>query len=1712
VKFEDLDGDGQPREPDEPGLPDWTIYVDYNDNDIRDAIEPYAVTGNNGRYTIGGIRPGIWKVREELQEGWTNTYPPSGYYEQTFVAGQTETGLDFGNFERVTLVGRKFNDLDGGGTDNGGTEPGQGGVTINLYRDANGNGTLELDTDTLVDSTTTTPVTGVYSFDDLGPGTYFVQEIVPNGWTPTAPLGPNYYSVTATSGGIYTGRDFGNFADVTIHGRKFNDLDGDGTDNGGTEPGQGGVTINLYQDANGNGTLDMGEDTFVDSTVTDTVTGNYAFDDLGPGTYFVQETVSAGSSLTVPLNPDYHIVAAVSGGEYAGRDFGNFVNVPILGRKFNDLDGDGTDNGGAEPGQGGVTINLYRDANGNMTLEVGEDTFLDSTVTDTVTGNYAFDDLGPGTYFVQETVPAGSTLTMPLNPNYHIVTAISGGEYTGRDFGNFVNVSILGRKFNDLDGDGTDNGGTEPGQGGVTINLYQDANGNGTLDVGEDTFVDSIVTDTVTGNYAFDDLGPGTYFVQETVPAGSSPTVPLNPDYHIVAAVSGGEHAGRDFGNFVNVSILGRKFNDLDGDGTDNDGTEPGQGGVTINLYRDANGNGTLDVGEDTFVDSTVTDTVTGNYAFDDLGPGTYFVQETVSAGSTLTMPLNPNYHIVTAISGGEYTGRDFGNFVNVSILGRKFNDLDGDGTDNGGTEPGQGGVTINLYRDANGNGTLEVGEDTFVDSTVTDTVAGNYAFDDLGPGIYFVQETMPAGSTLTVPLNPNYHIVTAISGGEYAGRDFGNFADITLRGRKFHDLNRDGSDNGGTDPGLAGWTIRLDLNSDGTVDRIAVTDADGRYEFPAVGPGTHTLSEVLQTGWVQTAPQPVPPGGYVVNAQSGQNRTDLDFGNGREPPALTQVVQFITPISAYRQFEGLFEPQPVEPPTNPQWIEGYLWQDSNQNGIWEQGEDGRKGWFVYLDLNKNGVWDGFPADVREPFAVTDANGRFVFDVEPGTYHLRVDVGNLDLSDGAFLVLSFPGTDVHVIELKAGQPVIGASGPTIEPTVPNFGFFVYSPFIRPADDHVGRILQLDAASKLRNDLLTALEPWQSFTITNTTGAPFEITEIQKNIDTSRVPVADQFVTVYLKQGNNLIAVAPADPQQPESQISVDPPILVANGQSVQFFAFYDPAIREGARVVEQYPDWYGANKHTHPAHTFTRDDHLNVLTDTTATFRVDFVGGSTYDSDIFYDGAVEPADFGHLDALLSLKTIDQKLYIPFGDDLFDPTADINARCPNEAAGVHATCAWPLLDLPPREVGLGDFGPLNIEWNRARAPFLDLDPDNSSGAKGADYKTKFPGDRNPMGESIHVADSDSQFANLGLRVLAEVSFRITPDSRSAGDRLLVDQSQLPDNIVIDEQPYELRLVGNPVASVQQFNTALQLVMFHTSLLTPRTVNIEIWATGAVTDRSHLSFTKLAEDWELAGNIALARIVVEPVGNADVAHNVSFEVPHGGESESSDASQAASVAVPAAMALTAWKTDDLSGSNGSEGANSWQNRKNRYDVNGDSLVTPLDALLIVNYLDASPASKNLPPRTDTSQPYLDVNADGHGTALDALLVINHLSPDEVAAGEGEAAGMLAEPPRNENLSDGADAQIGSLRMPPQAVAVPIAFDLERDLGSANDWLDLTAPSEPIAIVPPVGVDQPNTPIARVTSLADDDSEDLEAAVLDVEGLLADLVDDIAAAGLW
>jgi hypothetical protein len=86
------------------------------------------------------------------------------------------------------------------------------------------------------------------------------------------------------------------------------------------------------------------------------------------------------------------------------------------------------------------------------------------------------------------------------------------------------------------------------------------------------------------------------------------------------------------------------------------------------------------------------------------------------------------------------------------------------------------------------------------------------------------------------------------------------------------------------------------------------------------------------------------------------------------------------------------------------------------------------------------------------------------------------------------------------------------------------------------------------------------------------------------------------------------------------------------------------------------------------------------------------------------------------------------------------------------------------------------------------------------------------------------------------------------------------------------------------------------------------------------------------------------------------------------------------------------------------NPYTNQSNNLDVNGDTFVSPIDVLQLINYLNnpANPTQLSL-PRPTSGPPYLDVNGDGFITPLDALIVINHLnSLPARGSGEGEAEG--------------------------------------------------------------------------------------------------------------
>lgn len=84
------------------------------------------------------------------------------------------------------------------------------------------------------------------------------------------------------------------------------------------------------------------------------------------------------------------------------------------------------------------------------------------------------------------------------------------------------------------------------------------------------------------------------------------------------------------------------------------------------------------------------------------------------------------------------------------------------------------------------------------------------------------------------------------------------------------------------------------------------------------------------------------------------------------------------------------------------------------------------------------------------------------------------------------------------------------------------------------------------------------------------------------------------------------------------------------------------------------------------------------------------------------------------------------------------------------------------------------------------------------------------------------------------------------------------------------------------------------------------------------------------------------------------------------------------------------------------NPYRNPAEPLDVNADGFVTPLDALLIINHMNADgPASLPVPPQEGSAQPpFVDVSNDLFVTPIDALLVINYMNRlGDI--GEGEAS---------------------------------------------------------------------------------------------------------------
>lgn len=96
------------------------------------------------------------------------------------------------------------------------------------------------------------------------------------------------------------------------------------------------------------------------------------------------------------------------------------------------------------------------------------------------------------------------------------------------------------------------------------------------------------------------------------------------------------------------------------------------------------------------------------------------------------------------------------------------------------------------------------------------------------------------------------------------------------ISGFNWNDLNGDGVWDAG-EPGLPGWMIYIDTNSNGELDTdepTAITGDDGSYQFAGLLPGAYVVSQIGQTDWVQTYP------GNESQPESGSNRGGSSLGD----------------------------------------------------------------------------------------------------------------------------------------------------------------------------------------------------------------------------------------------------------------------------------------------------------------------------------------------------------------------------------------------------------------------------------------------------------------------------------------------------------------------------------------------------------------------------------------------------------------------------------------------------------------------------------------------------------------------------------------------------------------------------------------------------------------------------------------------------------------
>lgn len=1003
----------------EPGLAQVEVkLIDGNQNIIQTTF-----TDATGKYTFTDVGPGNYLLDFDLPNGFFATCLSNNPLTNSNISGngqtpvytftegsQTDT-IDAGFVQFATLSGKVFEDLKADGYLQD-TDTGLGNIRIFISGMTNCGESVS---DSVVSDGN-----GIYTFDDVKPGTYTLSFEFSDDYFVTQKPDSSSVSnkmvsdfeiinITVLGGNILNSLHAGVYRYGSVSGTVWNDTNVNSFEET-DELGISNISVTLEG-------VDVFGNQITQTAITDSF-GFYFFGQLSPGTYQIQSENIEGFAFS-PQKTDQDTtrdnnsfdglieqISVCSGQNSGDMDVATYAYASLGDLIWEDLNGNGLFESG-EPGIMGIDVSLSgTDIFGTAVLKI---TSSDNN------GQYLFENLNPGNYTVRldqtreyNAGPANQGNDDTVDNDFdvmfesHTFDLVSGENNQTIDAGLFLPGAIRGMVWEDNNCDGIF-GFNDSRMPNVELNLI------GTTNAGDQISI-SVFSDQ-NGQYIFDGLAPGDYNVSVLLPDTYQS---LTTFVSGLTLESGLTINDIDFALYRFASVGDFVWMDQNGNGLQ-DADEQGIDGLEIQLFGSAGGQQ---------VNRTVISSE-GFYRFEDLKPGEYTIQFPGVADLSATL-----------FQAGDSS---FDNDMNENnrvenlflISGENRDDIDA-----GYTEISRGMIGDFVWEDNNANGIQDLDEygipeiSVFLDGmtsggqqinkNTTTNEDGFYYFTDLRAGTYTVTFELPQGWFFTKTnagngLNDSKAEQTTgmvmafdLTAGETKSDiDAGAFRTAGIGDFVWFDTNENGLQDTG-EAGQEGVTISLlEMPSQTEIDQIT-TDATGFYAFENIVPGSYVLRATIPDSTVLT-----------LYKESGET-INSDFFKTED--TLT-TLPFIL-ISGEESLDidmGLV--------TKRTELGGLVWRDADADGIFEPNEP------IYANVDVLLV--NLSGDTIQQVK-TDSTGRYLFEnITADVYRItfpvydsltftryrqgndpEVDNDVQDLPGGTILVTVLDG--VRLLSLNAG--------------------------------------------------------------------------------------------------------------------------------------------------------------------------------------------------------------------------------------------------------------------------------------------------------------------------------------------------------------------------------------------------------------------------------------------------------------------------------------------------------------------------------------------------------------------------------------------------------------------------------------------------------------------------------------------------------------------